>query len=99
MYSSSTGVDLPKIETETFILDLSSSISSISPLNEAKGPSVTLTCSPTSNVIDGFDMPIKIFVDGKELLLNPIKKWQSKEIKSKIIEVDRNFYVDIVLIK
>ena len=52
-----------------------------------------------SNVIDGFDMPIKIFVDGKELLLNPIKKWQSKEIKSKIIEVDRNFYVDIVLIK
>ena len=52
-----------------------------------------------SNVIDGFDMPIKIFVDGKELLLNPIKKWKSKEIKSKIIEVDRNFYVDIVLIK
>ena len=44
-------------------------------------------------------MPFKIFVDGKELLLNPIKKWQSKEIKSKIIEVDRNFYVDIVLIK
>ena len=52
-----------------------------------------------SNVIDGFDMPIKIFVDEKELLLNPIKKWKSKEIKSKIIEVDRNFYVDIVLIK
>lgn len=50
------------------------------------------------NVIDGFDMPIKIFSDGKELLLNPTKKWKLKEIKSKIIEVDKNYYVDEVLI-
>ena len=50
------------------------------------------------NVIDGFDMPIKIFSDGKELMLNPTKKWKLKEIKSKIIEVDKNYYVNEVLI-
>ena len=50
------------------------------------------------NVIDGFDMPIKIFSDGKELMLSPTKKWKLKEIKSKIIEVDKNYYVDIVLV-
>ena len=50
------------------------------------------------NVIDGFDMPIKIFSDGKELLLSPTKKWKLKEVQSKTIEVDKNYYVDIVLV-
>ena len=31
------------------------------------------------NVIDGFDMPIKIFSDGKELMLSPTKKWKLKK--------------------
>ena len=43
--------DLPKIETDTFNLDFSSSTSSTKPLNEAKGPSQTFTCSPISKVI------------------------------------------------
>ena len=37
----------PKIETETFSLDFSSSISSTIPLNDANGPSITCTFSPT----------------------------------------------------
>ena len=49
-------------------------------------------------MIDGFDMPIKIFSDGKELLLSPTKKWKLKEVQSKTIEVDKNYYVDIVLV-
>ena len=39
--SKSTGVGLPKIDTETFTLDFSSSISSIIPEKDAKGPSTT----------------------------------------------------------
>ena len=50
------------------------------------------------NVIDGFDMPIKIFSDGKELMLSPTKKWKLKEVQSNTIEVDKNYYVDIVLV-
>ena len=50
MNSKSTGVDLPKIETVTFNLDLSSSISSTKPLKLWKGPSDTLTSSPISKI-------------------------------------------------
>ena len=53
MYSNSTGVGLPKIETDTLSLDFSSSTSSTKPVNEAKGPSQTLTCSPTSKLTPG----------------------------------------------
>src|SRR5687767_9639170 len=52
--SNSTGVARPKIETATFTRERPSSTSSTVPLNEANGPSDTRTCSPTSNVIDGF---------------------------------------------
>ena len=51
MYSNSTGVALPNMETATFNLDLSASTSSTTPLNEAKGPSATLTVSPISKDI------------------------------------------------
>src|SRR6185503_13253778 len=52
--SSSTGVARPKIETATFTRERPSSTSSTVPLNDANGPSDTRTCSPTSNVIEGF---------------------------------------------
>ena len=44
----------PKIETATLTRCLTSSISSTVPLNEANGPSATFTCSPISNITDGF---------------------------------------------
>ena len=53
-YSSSTGVERPKIDTATLRRARSSSTSSTRPLNEVKGPSATRTCSPISKVTDGF---------------------------------------------
>ena len=47
-YSSSTGVERPKIETLTFTRPFSSSTSSTVPLKLVNGPSATRTCSPTS---------------------------------------------------
>src|SRR6185312_15107825 len=54
VYSSSTGVARPKIDTATLSRAFSSSTSSTRPLNEVNGPSQTRTCSPISKVIDGF---------------------------------------------
>ena len=44
-------MDDPKIETETFNLNFSSSISSTKPVKDANGPSQTFTFSPISKVI------------------------------------------------
>src|SRR6202171_1618237 len=51
--SSSTGVARPKMLTATLSRERSSSTSSTVPLNEAKGPSDTRTCSPISKTIEG----------------------------------------------
>jgi hypothetical protein len=56
--SSSTGVARPKIETATLTRERPSSTSSTVPLNEAKGPSDTRTCSPTSNDTGGLTIRI-----------------------------------------
>ena len=47
LYSSSTGVSLPKIDTEALIFDLSGYTSVISPMKSANGPVIILTLSPT----------------------------------------------------
>src|ERR1700722_15138761 len=52
--SSSTGVERPKIVTETFSRLWSLSISSTVPLKFAKGPSTMRTCSLRSNTTFGF---------------------------------------------
>jgi hypothetical protein len=44
------------------------------------------------NVIPGFQMPIKVSVDGVEQFVYPTPDW--KKIKGKSMKVDRNFYVD-----
>ncbi len=44
------------------------------------------------NVIDGFDMPVKAVIDGKEQMLYPTTVWKS--VKGKILVPDRNFYVE-----
>ena len=46
-YSSSTGVNRPKMETEILSLPRSGSISSMRPVRLAKAPSVIFTSSPT----------------------------------------------------
>jgi aminopeptidase N len=47
------------------------------------------------NVIDGFDMPVKIYVDGKEMVLKPTQQWKSEDVskKSAKIVVDKDYYV------
>ena len=47
-----------------------------------------------SNVIDGFDMPVKITLDNETSLFFPETKWKSTSIKTEAIVVDRNFYID-----
>jgi hypothetical protein len=44
------------------------------------------------NVVPGFQMPIKVSVDGVEQFVYPTTDW--KKIKGKSMKVDRNFYVD-----
>ncbi|MEW6990524.1 M1 family metallopeptidase [Colwelliaceae bacterium 6441] len=47
------------------------------------------------NVIKGFDMPIRVSIDGKEQWLSPTTSWTKIELKSAnpSLEVDTNFYV------
>jgi aminopeptidase N len=46
------------------------------------------------NVVDDFDMPIKIEVAGKTLWLFPKVEWQTKLINNPSLVVNRNFYVE-----
>ncbi|WP_417800890.1 M1 family metallopeptidase [Tenacibaculum sp.] len=47
-----------------------------------------------NNVVKGFNMPIKVTIDGKEEFLNPTENWQTKTIEGNVIEVDKNYYVN-----
>lgn len=44
------------------------------------------------NVTDGFDMPVKVAIDGKEQMIYPTTAW--KTVKGKSLVADRNFYVE-----
>ena len=44
-----------------------------------------------SNVVDGFDLPVKVKIDEKEQMIYPTTR--PKTIKGKSITVDRNFYI------
>lgn len=48
-----------------------------------------------TDVVEGFDMPIKVLVDGVDEWLYPNKSWKTKNIKTKTINVDKNFYIDV----
>ena len=50
-----------------------------------------------TNVIEGFDMPLRVFINEKDVWLNPTDKWQtvSEYSSSDTFEVDKNFYVDV----
>jgi len=46
--------------------------------------------------VDGFDMPVKVLINGQETWIQPSTKLQKKRFKETIeaIEIDRNFYVE-----
>ncbi|WP_018477645.1 M1 family metallopeptidase [Pontibacter roseus] len=48
-----------------------------------------------NNVVEGFDMPVKVYLNGKEQWLNPSTEWKEiKKVKAgSTFTVDPNFYV------
>ena len=48
-----------------------------------------------TNVVDGFKMPIELFVGDKKIRLNPTQEIKSINIKSEKIRLDKNYYVNI----
>ena len=47
------------------------------------------------DIVDGFDMPVKIQVNGSQSWIYPTAEWKTEEFKNPIDEVavDRNFYI------
>ena len=50
-----------------------------------------------TDVVDGFEMPIKITVDGKETWITPTTALKKQKFRKPIqkVEVDRNFYINL----
>ncbi|WP_266206066.1 M1 family metallopeptidase [Pontibacter kalidii] len=47
-----------------------------------------------ANAVDNFDMPVKVYLNGKEQWLEPTTQWQELKVKKRTkVEVDPNFYV------
>ncbi len=48
-----------------------------------------------SNCVSGFNIPIKVFLDGTEIWLKPTMEWSSTETQTEnaSLEIDPNFYV------
>ncbi|MEP2770591.1 MAG: M1 family metallopeptidase [Fulvivirga sp.] len=47
-----------------------------------------------NSVVPGFNMPVKVYINGEATWLKPTLMWQSMEIPENAeVEVDRNFYV------
>ncbi len=45
------------------------------------------------NAVSGFNMPVDIFLDGKEIRLTPTTRWQRMESFAQDLKVDPDFYV------
>ena len=50
-----------------------------------------------SNIVDGFSIPIKVFINSNEQLITPSKVWKKLQSDKSITSfyVDKNFYVDL----
>lgn len=51
-----------------------------------------------TDCIKGFNMPVKVFSQGKEIWINPNEEWQSSKINDlseKNFSVDKNFYIHV----
>ena len=86
--SKTSGIDLSKIFDQY--------------LRTAKIPVFEYSISGTSlkyrylNVIKGFEMPLKIDIEGKSYKITPSQQWKIEKIKGNLsnLKVDRNFYVE-----
>ena len=48
-----------------------------------------------TNVVDGFKMPIELFIGDEKIRLNPTQEIKSINVKSEKIRLDKNYYVNI----
>jgi len=48
-----------------------------------------------TNVVDGFKMPVELFVGDEKIRLNPTQETKSIDVKSEKIRLDKNYYVNI----
>ncbi|MGB1132343.1 MAG: M1 family metallopeptidase [Flavobacteriaceae bacterium] len=48
-----------------------------------------------TNVVDGFKMPLDVFVGDEKIRLNPTQQTKSIDVKSEKIRIDKNYYVNI----
>ena len=48
-----------------------------------------------TNVVDGFKMPVEVFVGDEKIRLNPTQETKSINVKSEKIRLDKNYYVNI----
>lgn len=48
-------------------------------------------------VVDGFNIPVRFFIDEQEVWLKPEKEWKSHELTNTQapIEIDQNFYITL----
>ena len=51
------------------------------------------------DVVENFDMPLRIFLNKEEKWLFPTSEWKSEKIGSALPEFDKNFYVEVRLLK
>ncbi|WP_271784569.1 M1 family metallopeptidase [Aquimarina algiphila] len=47
------------------------------------------------NIIEKFDMPVRLFIDDTPQWVQPNATWQTKEFKGNTLRVDPNFYVNV----
>ena len=48
-----------------------------------------------TNIVEGFSMPLKVTIKGKEKWISPTSEWASEKISEKELEVNRNFYIEV----
>ena len=87
--SNKAGIDLSKVFDQYLR-------TTMIPVLQYKTDGKTVTYK-YDKVIKGFTMPVRVEINGKEVLLKPTEEMQTftSDSEIKIFEVDRNFYVNI----
>jgi len=49
-----------------------------------------------NNVVRNFEMPVKVYINGKEAVLNPTTEWKGIPTSSKELKVDLDYYISSV---
>jgi len=47
-----------------------------------------------TDIVEGFDMPVQIIVDGNEKWIFPTSEWKKEKVRGSEIKIDKDFYID-----